>query len=165
MANSFIVGDAKNKIIKDFIKDDAIIKAIDPVGINLKNSEELINKYIFNFSQNPHTINDVKTFITVQTNITNRHFANNRYVDSAIEIWIISHEEHMIVDNVPKVTENRNDYLSRLIDNKLNGSYRFGVGRLELAQNVEGAIQQDWLYRKLVFEVVDVNNSYCNMEE
>lgn len=165
MANSFIVGDTKNQIIKDFIKDPAIIEAIDPDGITLKNSEELINRHIFNFAQNPFTINDVRTFITIQTNITNRHFANNRYVDSAIEIWIISHEDHMVVDNVPKVTENRNDYLSRLIDNKLNGSRKFGTGELVLTQNVEGAIQKDWLYRKLVFEVEDINNSFCNQYE
>ena len=165
MANSFIVGDAKNKIIKDFIKDENIIKGIDPVGISLKNSEELVNKYIFNFSQNPETISDVKTFITVQTNITNRHFGNNRYVDYAVEIWIISHEGHMVVDNIPKVTENRNDYLARLIDIKLNGTSKFGIGKLELVQNVEGAVQKDWLYRRLIFEAVDVNNSYCTRDE
>lgn len=161
MANSFIVGDAKNKIIKEFIKDEAIINGIDPVDIGLHNSEKLINKYIFNFSQNPNTINDVETFITVETNINNRHFGNNRYVDSTVEIWIISHENHMVVDNVPKVTENRNDYLSRLIDNKLNGTRKIGIGKLELTANIEGSIQQNWLYRRLIFEVVDVNNAFC----
>lgn len=164
MANSFIVGDAKNKIIKEFIKDDAIIQGIDPIKEKVKNNEDLIGKYIFNFSQNPNTINDVETFITVCANITNRHFANNRYVDAAIDIFIISHEDHMKVDNVPKVTENRNDYLARLIDNKLNGTNQIGIGKLELTQNIEGAIQQNWLYRQLTFEVVDLNNSYCNLD-
>lgn len=162
MANSFIVGDAKNKIIKEFIKDEAIINGIDPVDISLQNSEKLINRYIFNYGQNPNTVHDVETFITVETNINNRHFGNNRYVDSTIEIWIISHENHMIVDNVAKVTENRNDYLSRLIDNKLNGRRNFGIGELQLVSNVEGSIQQNWLYRRLIFEVVDINNSFCN---
>lgn len=164
MANSFIVGDAKNKIIKEFIKDEEIIKGIDPVNITLDNSEKLINKYIFNFSQNPDTVHDVETFITVCANITNRHFANNRYIDAAIEICIISHEDHMKVDNVPKVTENRNDYLARLIDRKLNGTSKIGIGKLELARNVEGSIQQNWMYRQLVFEVIDLNNSYCRKD-
>lgn len=164
MANSFIVGDAKNKIIREFIKDDAIIKAIDPVDITLDNSEELIGKYIFNFSQNPDTVHDVETFITVCANITNRHFANNRYVDAAIDICIISHEDHMEVDNVPKVTENRNDYLARLIDNKLNGTRKIGIGKLELTRNVEGSVQQNWMYRQLTFEVIDMNNAYCKRD-
>ena len=161
MANSFIVGDAKNKIIKELIKDEAIIKGIDPINIGLHNSEKLINKYIFNFSQNPNTIHDVETFITVETNINNRHFGNNRYVDSTVEIWIISHEVHMVVDNFTKVNENRNDYLSRLIDNKFNGSRNIGIGTLELTANIEGSIQHSWLYRRLIFEVIDINNSFC----
>ena len=71
----------------------------------------------------------------------------------------------MVVENIPKVTENRNDYLARLIDIKLNGTSKFGIGKLELVQNVEGAVQKDWLYRRLIFEAVDVNNSYCIRDE
>ena len=67
----------------------------------------------------------------------------------------------MIVDNVPKVTENRNDYLSRLIDNKLNGKSGFGIGKLNLISNNEGAYQQDYVFRKMVFECLDLNASLC----
>lgn len=164
MANSFIVGDAKNKIIKKMIKDENIIAGIDPVNIDISNSEKLINKYIFNFNQNPNTINDVETFITVLANINNRHFGNNRYVDCTIEIWIISHEDHMYADNIVKSTENRNDYLARLIDKKFNGTREIGIGTLELTANIEGSIQQNWMYRRLIFEVTDINNGFCNTQ-
>ena len=70
----------------------------------------------------------------------------------------------MNVDNVPKVTENRNDYLARLIDEKLNGRDDFGIGKLTLVSNVEGSYQKDWLYRTLVFKGTDVNNSLCATE-
>lgn len=160
MANGSIIGEAKNKIIKEFISDDAIIKAINPIKID--SNEELVNKYIFNFHQNPTTINDVKTFVTIQVHIPRQHFGSNILVDSNIEIWILSHESHMKVDNIPKVTENRNDYLSRLIDNKFNGSSLFGVGKLKLKSNVEGSYQKDWLYRQMIFEVAEINNSFCN---
>lgn len=161
MANSSIIGEAKNKIIKSFISDDAIIRAIDPVNIN--SNEELINKHIFNYHQNPNTINDDITFITIQVHIPRQYVGNNIYVDSNVEIWIISHENHMRVTNVPKVTENRNDYLSKLIDNKLNGSSIFGIGELKLKSNIEGSYQKDWLYRQMVFEVKDINNSICDL--
>lgn len=160
MANSSIVGEAKNKIIREFINDDAIIKAIEPV--DLDSDEELVNKYIFNFHQNPTTINDVKTFITIQVHIPRQYAGSNILVDSNVEIWIISHEDHMKVSNVPKVTENRNDYLSKLIDNKLNGTSLFGVGKLKLKSNVEGSYQKNWLYRQMIFEVAEINNSLCN---
>ena len=43
----------------------------------------------------------------------------------------------MIVDNVPKITQNRNDYLSELIDKKINGKSGFGIGETKLISNIE----------------------------
>ena len=162
MANSSIIGEAKNKIIKSFISDDAIVKAIDPVHMNSK--EELINRYIFNYHQNPDTIKDIDTFLTVQVHIPQQHYGSKLLIDSDIEIFIVTHEEHMKVNNIPKVTENRNDYLSKLIDNKLNGKSLFGIGKLQLRMNVEGSYQKNWLYRQMVFTVMDINDSPCELE-
>lgn len=162
MSNSSIIGNAKNKIIKEFISDDAIIAAIEPTNIN--SNEELVNKYIFNFHQNPLTVNDAKTFITVQVHIPNQYSTSKVLASINVEIWIITDEKHMRVTNVPKVTENRNDYLSRLIDSKLNGASPFGIGTLKLKSNIEGSYQKNWLYRQMIFEVSDINASLCNLE-
>ena len=70
----------------------------------------------------------------------------------------------MVVDNVPKVTENRNDYLSRLIDNKFNGYKGLGFGELSLVYNTEGSYQKDYVFRDIVFEATDLNNSLCSIE-
>ena len=167
MANSSIIIKAKNKIIKEFIKDKDIVVAIDSKKIN--KSEELINTHIFDYNQNPHTLNDVGTFITIQVHIPHDYYndyksAANR-VRPTIEIWIISHEKHMAVDNVPKVNQNRNDYLSELIDNKINGKTGIGIGETALLSNIEGAFQQDYLYRKMIFQCTDLNWSLCDEDE
>ena len=164
MANSSIIGKAKNKIIKEFIKDQGIV---DAIGCDKGDTgEKLVNTHIFNYNQNPNTMNDIQTFITVQVHIPKSYGygTNSITVSPTIEIWIISHEKHMNVDNVPKVTENRNDYLARLIDEKLNGEDGFGIGKLTLVSNVEGSFQKDYLYRTLTFEGTDVNNSLCDVE-
>lgn len=164
MANSSIIDKAKNKIIKEFIKDKQIVEAID--SSNVTSPEKLVNTHIFNYHQNPNTINTVETFITVQIHIPQPFTVNDdAFVKPTVEIWIISHQKHMIVDNIPKVTANRNDYLSELIDIKLNGKLGFGIGTLKLRSNVEGSYQQDYVYRKMVFETVDLNNSLCTDEE
>ena len=120
MANSSIIRKAKNKIVKDFIKDPEIIAAIDSSTIKPNEPEKLINTHIFNYNQNPHTLNIVGTFITIQVHIPQSYYhdynASATRVKPTIEIWIVSHEKHMTVDNVPKVTQNRNDYLSELIE-------------------------------------------------
>lgn len=162
MANSSIITQAKNKIIKEFIKDGNIIQAINSSTVT--SPEKLVGTHIFNYHQNPNTINTVETFITIQVHIPEPFFRNDVYIKPTIEIWIISHESHMVVDNIPKVTDNRNDYLSRLIDKKLNGKSNFCIGKLSLISNVEGAYQQNYLYRKMVFEGTDINNTFCEEE-
>ena len=162
MANSSIIGKAKNKIIKEFIKDDTIIQAIGSSTIT--SAEKLVGTHIFNYHQNPNTINTVETFITIQVHIPQSFYNNTIFINPTIEIWIISHEQHMVVNNVPKITDNRNDYLSKLIDNKLNGRSDFGIGELKLLSNVEGSYQQNYVYRKMVFEGTDINDSLCDDE-
>lgn len=166
MANSSIVRIAKNRIIKEFIKDPEIIAAINSDEVKSNEPEKLIGKHIFNYNQNPHTLNKVGTFITVQVHIPQNYYSDYHgnsviHVKPTIEIWIVSHEQHMIVNNVPKVTQNRNDYLSELIDNKINGKSGFGIGETKLISNIEGAFQADYLFRKLTFQCLDLNWSLC----
>ena len=163
MANSSFIGKAKNKIIKEFIKDNDIIAAID--SSNVTSPEKLKGTHIFDYHQNPLTINTVETFITIQVHIPQQFYKKDSFVNPTIEIWIISHEKHMTVDNVSKITENRNDYLSRLIDNKLNGRSDIGISELKLLSNVEGSYQRDYVYRKMVFEGTDLNDSLCDDDE
>ncbi len=169
MANSSIIRKAKNKIVKEFIKDQDIITAINSDKVKPNEPEKLINTHIFNYNQNPHTLNTVGTFITIQVHIPQSYYndynASTTRVKPTIEIWIISHEKHMIVDNVLKVTQNRNDYLSELIDNKINGKSGFGIGKTTLLSNVEGSFQQDYLFRKMIFQCTDLNASLCNDED
>lgn len=169
MANSSIIRKAKNKIVKEFIKDPNIVTAIDSSEVNSNEPEKLINKHIFDYNQNPHTLNIVGTFITIQVHIPQSYYtdynASTTRVKPTIEIWIISHERHMSVDNIPKVTQNRNDYLSELIDNKINGKSGFGIGETMLLSNIEGAFQQDYLYRKMIFQCVDLNWSLCEDDD
>ena len=166
MSNSSIVRKAKNKIIKEFIKDQDIVNAINSSEIKPNEPEKLIGTHIFNFNQNPNTLNIVGTFITVQVHIPQTYYDNYNtseiFVKPIIEIWIISHEKHMKVDNVPKVTQNRNDYISELIDNKINNKSGFGIGNTKLLSNIEGAFQQDYLYRKILIECTDFNWSLCD---
>ena len=101
MANSSIIRKAKNKIIKEFIKDPDIVAAIHSDKVKPNESEKLINTHIFNYNQNPHTLDTVGTFITIQVHIPQSYF--NDYntsvtrVKPTIEIWIISHEQIILL--------------------------------------------------------------------
>lgn len=169
MANSSIIRKAKNKIVKEFIKDPEIVAAINSSEVESNEPEKLIGRHIFNYNQNPHTLNIVGTFITIQVHIPQSYYndynVSTTRIKPTIEIWIISHENHMVVNNVPKVAQNRNDYLSELIDNKINGKSGLGIGETVLLSNIEGAFQQDYLFRKMIFQCTDLNWSLCEEDE
>ena len=176
MANSSIISRMKDKLITEIINDEALFYAIDsPTIKKLEDADRLVGTHIFNYHQNPLTLKEVQTFLTIQMHIPKTYGANNTWVSPRLEIWIISHQDHMEVDNIPKITANRNDYISQLLDQKFNGRREIGVSKqaknnlnlfdkLDLISNVEGALASDYLYRQMIFEVKDLNDSLCDEE-
>lgn len=158
MANSTSISTLKKRVVDAIAKDDVLFFAID--AQDCENGGDLINTHIFKFNKNPDVITDSITFITILAH-TKKYSKNKTYVIPTLEIWIYSHVDHMIVD--PRITEdNRNDYISMLIDNKFNGSTEYGgIGKLELTSNSEGVYNHNFLYRRMIFETMDINDSVC----
>lgn len=164
MANGTSIDNLKNKIISEIINDDDIVLAID--AQNIEDNEELVNTHIFNFAQDIAVIEDNITFITVQVHLyTDLDYSlEHSRIYPTVEIWIYSHVSHMVVDNIPKITANRNDYISILLDSKFNGKSGFGLGKLRLISNSEGTYQKNWVYRKMLFKTTDLNDSLCEVD-
>lgn len=158
MANGTSISEFKYKIVDAIARDDTIFYAFD--AKDCENGGDLINTHIFKYNKNPKTIQESITFVTVMVHTKSKD-RNGVFVIPTLEIWIYSHNDHM--DMNPMITkDNRNDYLSKLIDKKFNGSYEYGgIGKLCLTTNTEGTYNDDFLYRRLVFETIDVNDSFC----
>ena len=158
MANSSIVSELKEKVIFAIVNDDALSYSFGASKIT--DSLELINTHIFRYNKNPNTIEEAITFMTVMvhTKARDRH---GTFVTPTLEIWVYSHNDHMKMDS--KITTDcRNDYISRLLDDKFNGSTEYGgIGKLSLVSNTEGTYNDKFLYRRLIFETVDVSDSFC----
>lgn len=159
MANSTSISEFKENIIKAIAKDDDIFYAFD--AKRCENGGDLINTHLFRYNKNPETITEAITFVTIMVH-TKARGRDATFVTPTLEIWIYSHNDHMKMDS--KVTkDNRNDYMSMLLDEKFNGSTEYGgIGTLRLVNNTEGTYNQKFLYRRLVFETVDINDSFCN---
>ena len=163
-ANSRIIEKVKNTIIKELIQDNDFLKALN-VPNDQSNAEDVLGTYIFDYHQNPNTIEKVQSFITIQVHLPEvLHIDPNR-ITALIEIWIYSHYKNMKITNIPKIRCNRNDYLSMLLDSKLNGRTDLGIGTVKLKGNIEGTFQPDYLFRNMTFEVAAINNSPCNNED
>lgn len=177
MANSALISNLKEAIIKELVNDESIFYAIDSPYIDgLEDADKLVYQHIFPYHKNPETITDTITFLTIQVHIPKTYDRNNTWVSPRLEIWIFSHEKHMKVNNIPKIPDNRNDYISRLLDEKFNGRGTFGVskkdsnnfhlyGDMDLISNVEGSFSKEFLYRQMIFEMHDINDSLCADDE
>lgn len=163
MANSTIISEFKDRVVEAITNDDTLLYAFDTK--DCENGGDLLNTHIFKYNKNPETIKESITFMTVMVHtkrVSNRK-RDFTFIIPILEIWIYSHYEHMDMDS--KITrDNRNDYISMLLDEKFNGSTEYGgIGKLNLTDNQEGTFNQKFLYRRLLFETIDVNDSFCEM--
>lgn len=162
MSNSTSISDFKRNVMDAITHDDTIFYAFD--AKECENGGDLENTHIFTFNKVPETITNVSTYMTimVHTQRKNNWDRNVYFINPSLEFWIYCHHNHMKMDR--KITkDNRCDYISMLIDEMFNGSTEYGgIGKLKLTLNTEGAYNKDYLYRRLLFETIDVNDSFCN---
>lgn len=158
MANSTSISEIKENVVQAIAQDNTLFYAFD--AKDCENGGDLLNTHIFKYNKNPETITETVTFITVMVHTKSRD-RNGTFITPTLEIWIYSHNDHMKMDY--KITkDNRNDYISMLLDEKFNGSTEYGgIGKLQLISNTEGTFSSKFLYRRLIFETVDLNDSLC----
>lgn len=158
MANSTSISDFKKNVMDAITHDDTIFYAFD--AKECENGGDLIGTHILTYNKVPDTITEVSTYMTIMVHTKSRD-RNGAFVTPTLEFYIYSHYKHMKMDR--KITkDNRCDYISILIDSMFNGSTEYGgIGQLKLTLNTEGAYNKDFLYRHLVFETIDINDSMC----
>lgn len=158
MANSSSISEMKEKVVNAIMHDDTFFYAFD--ADDCENGGDLINTHIFKYNKNPNTITGAITFMTVMVHTKSRD-KNGTFVTPTLELWIYSHNDHMKMN--PRITkDNRNDYIAMLLDDMFNGSTEYGgIGKLQLMSNTEGTYNEKFLYRRLLFETVDISDSLC----
>lgn len=161
LANSTIISDFKRNVMSALTHDDTIFNAFD--AKECENGGDLENTHIFTYNKVPDTITEVSTYLTimVHTNIQNKWDKQVTFIKPSLEFWVYCHDKHMKMDR--RITkDNRCDYIAMLLDYMFNGSTEYGgIGQLKLTLNTEGAYNKDFLYRHLIFETIDVNDSFC----
>lgn len=158
MANSTSISEFKKRVIDAITHNDTIFYAFD--AKDCENGGDLIGTHILTYNKVPDTVTEVATYMTIMVHTKSRD-RNGTFVTPTLEFYIYSHYKHMKMDR--KITkDNRCDYLAMLIDDMFNGSTQHGgISELKLVLNAEGAYNKDFLYRHLIFEGTDLNNSMC----
>ncbi len=151
--NSFEIGEFKSKLIRKLITNDAIVKLLDPNG-KAEYPDDLIYESIFPYNRIPDTEQEVKTYITVMSNVVSLQKNNDIVRNISITIRIYSHVDLM---KVPGSNSNRLDLLSAKIDEICNESQDFGIGYMKLGSNIERVMDSKHLFREMVFDTDSLN--------
>ena len=176
MAYSEIVPKIKQTVIKKLIANDEIVNAIDSpdmkkenwIPLYLKDSEETreqgFTPHIYDYFMFPEVIDKNITFICVMVNTSGS--VNNNSLTANLTIAIFTHKNHIRIEN-GEITDNRNDYLSQLIDRVFNGkSYDYdgnpiSLGEFKLVKNIEDSYDRRFLMRQMIFTCSDINALLC----
>lgn len=175
MANSSYITELKRLIKSEIINDKDIVTAFGSPDLDMSDMDfsanDVAENYIFTWNQNPSVMTETITFLTLMVHISKY---DKTWVKPTVEIWIYSHNNHMKLDSklFPGIIANRNDFLSQLLDDKFNGRSQLGndkeqnkinlLGQLTLTSNTEGVYNDKFVYRRLIFETLDLNDSVCD---
>lgn len=167
MANSSLVIQAKNDILIALQNDERIVEALDLHDD--ESAEDLIGVRLFPHWFVSETQEAVKTYICVEAGIdaleiSRASTVNEKVYDIAtIKVYVISHQNDLYM-NKAGVSAIRTDYLSCLIDEKLNGSTDFGLGTLQRISNNPFSLKDNiYRYREIVFRAYDFNDDMCEV--
>lgn len=164
MPNSDCIRIWKNQILSDLQNDDEIIKVL---GVHQdEDVDNLVDTRLFPYYYIPDVQEEVKTYIMVEIDIRqnqNRFRSNvsDVYSYPTIVFTVMSHQDNMKL-NLAGISATRTDYLSELIDKKYNGAQDFGIGKIHLLSNSAGSLNDTYRYRQLVFQALDLNDSFCD---
>jgi len=157
MSHSKEITEYKRKLIYAIKNSAEIVNAIGEPDITVDNSDDLINLCLFDYNKIPSVQETARTYITIQVNVP-RIEKGNIFRDVVTIIRVISHISKM---NLSGGRGNSIDYISAELDDLLSGREDFGYGRLLIASNVEGAINEKFMARTMTFTSTNNNMSFC----
>lgn len=145
----------KKRIIeKALYSDEDIVEVIDDPDIDPSCPEELVYKSIFPFIRIPGTQDKSKTFITFSVSDMGRTPNNEVMKSQYVQFVVFVHKDLVETDYGMA----RHDCLGYLIRDIFNLSNMLGP-QMNLASNIEGVTDTDYLTRTLKFELVDDNST------
>ena len=156
MSNCMNLSRLKEAVIDEIRNDPTVAKelgdtvtAIDPYG-----------QFLFDHQKNPAAWDKTATYLTVQLHIP-KVSEDKKWLVPTLELQIISHEQHLAPAGSEPAFRTRNDYLADLLTQKFHGRNDLGsFGPFLLTSDMEGVLENNCLYRKLLFETSCLN-SYC----
>lgn len=142
----------KRKILLRLAENERIFELIDNKKINKKNPDDLININIFPFLKIDYTVQEAGTYIGIKIDYPELN-SNIIFKNTRLTVLIVSANRHLRAAS----GDLRTDLISEEILNSINWNDCFGF-EVRLVSDREDPLNEDFYYRKLVFESVSPNS-------
>lgn len=146
--------DYKNQLMDDLLTNDEIVRLLDD-DVAVDNAGDLAYKSVFPCEYVPETVQDGRTFICFDVDIQKP--VNKTFLLPTLYIWVFAHRSRLRLPNGGGI---RTDRLCSEICRVINGSFKYGLGELELYSVKRFAPMTDYQGKVLTFYAVDFNRQF-----
>lgn len=143
----------KNQLLDDLLTDEEILHLINS-DVTPEEAQTLVWNQVMPVEYYPETIEKGKLYLCCDVDI--RRVPSSLIYSPTLYIWIFCHKDLL------RLREGgvRTDKLCHLIDQKLNGSFEYGLGKLELQSVNRFALMSDYSGKVMAYEATDFNKTF-----
>lgn len=145
--------DYKNRLVKDMLTDEEIIKLIDPNHTH-RDPKDMVYDNINPYEFYPETIEKGRVYVCCDVDVV--EVSSKPLYELALYIWIFAHKSLLQLPGGGV----RTDALCNKIDEKINGSWFYGLGKLELEYVKRFAPMADYTGKVMRYRATDFNRVY-----
>ena len=145
--------DYKNKLMQELCSDEEIVRLITDDKSSSVPNKSLPYNQVFPYEYIPETVDEGKTFICFDVDISN--VINKTFYIPVVYIWVFTHKSKVRLNEGGV----RIDQLTVAIDKLLNGSRYYGLGELNLKSVGRFSPIADYQGRVSVYYAKDFNST------
>lgn len=138
----------KNKLMEDLCTDSDIVSLLTGDADHILPATDLIYKQMFPYEYIPDTEDKAHSFICFDVDIAK---VDATLYTPVLYIWVFCHRSSLRIPGGGV----RPDELAAAVNKKINGSWKYGLGTLDLDSATRFSPAQDFLGRVLTYETRD----------
>lgn len=150
--------DYKNQLMEDILTTDSIVELL--VDEPPEDSAELAYKQVFPCEYVPETVQDGYTFICFDVDV--QKAMNKTYLLPTVYVWVFTHRSRL---RLPDGGGIRVDKICSEIAKKINGSFKYGLGELDLYSVKRFAPMTDYQGKVMTFYATEFNRLHSQNKD
>lgn len=148
--------DYKNQLAEDLLTTESIVTLLGD-DASMETADSLMYTQVFPFEYIPDTTEEGKTYVCIDVDIQSASgWDDTLFYAPKIYVWIFSHKSRL---RLPEGGV-RTDKICSEICKKINGSYQYGFGRLNLYAVKRFAPMTDYQGKCMSFIAKDFNKVF-----